>query len=310
MLKWLLYLIILANLGVLIWHLTRYQPPSEAMRQKQSLSVNADHIQVLKPRNPELSVPVEQSTTTLVPSQQHSFLQQQTNRPKLISATVLKSKQQPPDQPFKASYLSSPLKSESESSGENENSPSRETPSASLEPGQPIASVNQVDSDTLQACYSLNPLKEKQAKKFSQFLKKSAIKFKQQHTTKIRPAGYLAMVVPAKDYQVAKKILKQVKKEGLDAFLITKGQWQRGISLGVFSSRANAETIIEHARKKLPRINLKITDRVRQEIIYRVIFKFASSQDPQDLLRKSQITGSKGQFLAKVTKKSCKDIEF
>lgn len=313
MLKWLLYLIILANLGVLIWHLTRYQPATEAMHEKQSLSINADHIQIIKPQHAEKKLQPQRIESTLSanlakPMKQEESIQQQPVTELVAQQSsgesALDGGETQPDK----TVVTNTQPSTGVTDGENN---LNKAPQALEEKNnkQKESAIN-VESMPVTTCYSLNPLKRIQAKKFGQFLKKTEIAYTEQQTTKIRPAGYLAMVAPASDYKVAKKKLKQVKKAGMDAFLITKGEWQRGISLGVFSSRVNAETIIKRARKKLPKLSLKIADRVREEIVYRVIFKLTSQQNPQDLLKKSQIMEMKGQFLAEVTKKSCKDVEF
>ncbi len=161
-----------------------------------------------------------------------------------------------------------------------------------------------------ETCYSLMPLTKRQARHFSQYLSQEAVKFTQQQTTKLRSAGYLVMVAPSSNYKESKRKMKQVKKAGLDAFLITKGQWQRAISLGVFSSRANAEKSVSRARKKLPKIVLKIAERVREEIIYRIVFMLFDKKNSAEIVQNSLIKDMKGQFVAEVAKKSCKDIEF
>lgn len=333
MLKWFLYLVILANLGVLLWHLTRYQPASEAMHEKRPLSINVEKIQLIKPQSVDTPVQSENKQTSRLelkgveqavnasqdvvtqPSAQ-PLTQPAIHTPSTQQTSTGSVKEQVSDKSVPdRKLLKTEMKVEEQTQSptdraDNENTASHEMPSSDKEVPQREKVETLLAPQPVASCYSLNPLKQKLAEKFSQFLKKNEILYTQQHTTKVRPAGYLAMVAPSSDYKQSKKRLKQVKKAGLDAFLITKGQWQRGISLGVFSSRANAETIIKRARKKLPKINLKIADRVREEIIYRVVFKITSPQNPQDLLKNSQIMEMKGQFVAEVTKKSCKDIEF
>ena len=313
MLKWLLYLIILANLGVLIWHLTRYQPATEAMHEKQSLSINADHIQIIKPQNAEKNLQPQRINSTLSANLAKPLKQDESTQQQPV--TELVAGQSADESALDGGEIRPDKIAETNTQpstgvADGENNLKQETQALEDKDNKQKKSAINVESVPVSTCYSLNPLQRAQAKKFGQFLKKTGIAYTEQQTTKIRPAGYLAMVAPASDYKAAKKDLKQVKKAGMDAFLITKGEWQRGISLGVFSSRAHAETIIKRARKKLPKLSLKIADRVREEIVYRVIFKLTSQQNPQDLLKKSQIMEMKGQFLAEVTKKSCKDVEF
>lgn len=174
------------------------------------------------------------------------------------------------------------------------------------------ASSNQSPLTAMKAesCYSLKPLTLNQSRKFSQFLQDQAIPHKEQHTTKVNIAGYLVMVAPASNYKISKKNLRLVKKAGLDAFLITQGDWKRAVSLGVFSTRANAAKQVRAVKKKLPMLKIQLAPRKREQQIFRVIFKLQNEQKTTIIIERSQINQLKDKYIAEVAKKSCKSIEF
>jgi len=175
---------------------------------------------------------------------------------------------------------------------------------------KPLETINSPLAAFDESCFSLKPLTQNQATGLSEFMKAQAIPHKEQHTTKVRTAGYLVMVQPATTFKRSKQNLRIVKKSGLDAFMITQGIWQKGISLGIFSTKKNAQTQMKRVQKKLANLKIKIEPRKREDRIYRVIIKLKKGQNLKNILQRSQIKQQKDKYIAEVAKKSCKSIVF
>ncbi|MEX2490080.1 MAG: SPOR domain-containing protein [Pseudomonadales bacterium] len=60
---------------------------------------------------------------------------------------------------------------------------------------------------------------------------------------------YRVMIPPATSLQDAFRKLKELKAQGIDSYVITKGSDALGISLGVFSTREGAETLADNRQK-------------------------------------------------------------
>ncbi len=163
-------------------------------------------------------------------------------------------------------------------------------------------------------CYQYGPLNNSQADAISAVMKQQKIPVVQQSRILVEPRGFLVLIMPQKNSAAAKSEMRVARKAGMDAFTITKGEWNNGVSLGIFSAKENANKLFNQAKKLLPKSKVAIQKRVRETEVFRILFKLQEDQDPAILLANNTFPrfDSKNplQITTKVAKKSCETVEF
>ncbi len=176
---------------------------------------------------------------------------------------------------------------------------------AEAEPGAEIT-----DLDPVQVCYQYGPLNNKQADALTSDFHDQDIPVVQQSRIMTKDAGFLVMISPLASEVQANQQVQRVKNAGLDAFTITKGEWLHGISLGIFSSKANANKLFNKAKKLLPNNSVELKPRFREVSVFRLIFSLDQSQDPDKLLATIDFPSIDVNNPPKLAKKSCESVEF
>jgi hypothetical protein len=180
-----------------------------------------------------------------------------------------------------------------------------------------FASNHEVASTTslqTKMCYQYGPLNEVQADAIKVVMEQQQIPVVQQSRTLVEPRGFLVLILPQKNSNTAKSQMRSARKAGLDAFTITQGEWNNGVSLGIFSTKENADKFFKTVKGLIPNAPISIKKRVRESEVYRILFKLENEQDPVTLLSNNPFPSfnSKNplQKTTKIAKKSCESVEF
>ncbi|WP_166263146.1 SPOR domain-containing protein [Marinobacter caseinilyticus] len=78
------------------------------------------------------------------------------------------------------------------------------------------------------------------------------------------------IIPPASSREAANERFRSVQKRGIDSYLVTQGDQENAISLGLFESRAAAERVL--ARRKNQGINATLASFPRNRISYALVF--------------------------------------
>ncbi len=159
-------------------------------------------------------------------------------------------------------------------------------------------------------CYQISPLSETEGLRLLQHLKAQDYPSKSWKELVLENVGYIVLLGPYTTKQQTMSKLKQLKIKKIDAFMINRGKWNRAISLGIYSNKENALSHQKMVVKQLPGDNVRIQQRVNEKT---VVFVQMKVPDP-DLTLKSvlflDIFAQKQLNFKKISKKSCKEIEF
>jgi len=163
-------------------------------------------------------------------------------------------------------------------------------------------------------CYQYGPLNQSQAEAIKVVMEQQQIPVVQQSRTLVEPRGFLVLILPQANSNAAKSQMRSARKAGLDAFTITQGEWNNGVSLGIFSTKENADKFFKTAKGLIPNSPVSIKKRVRESEVFRILFKLENEQDPAILLANNPFPSfnSKNplQKTTKIAKKSCETVEF
>lgn len=79
------------------------------------------------------------------------------------------------------------------------------------------------------------------------------------------------VIVPPQPRVVALKQFRDIQRQGIDSYLVTKGENRNAISLGLFESRKAAISVLEE--KKRQNLNAVLANFPRNQISYALVFK-------------------------------------
>jgi len=94
-------------------------------------------------------------------------------------------------------------------------------------------------------CSMAGPFDRVQVERLVAALDESDIEYNVTGRDEITREDFWLIIPPRKTPQAAETLLEELRSRGIDSYLITEGEYQGGITLGVFSERANVDNYRE-----------------------------------------------------------------
>lgn len=94
---------------------------------------------------------------------------------------------------------------------------------------------------------------------------------------------YWVLVPPAESYEAALEGLRAIRQQDIDSYLVTEGPRKNAISLGLFESKAAAESVLEQRNKKNLHATLVLFP--RNQLSYALAFEVAYVPDSKEFGR-------------------------
>ncbi len=301
MIRGFLYFIVIANLGVFLWHQTQYKSDKSPASGKIPVLINNERIQVVEPfyaaKDVDVSVPSLQTNKNEKKQRLKDNLGEDNIEvaEKNIETAVNESGntvEQPLLQPIE-------LQTPEEQSAEELYPVENEVPQEIEQQDLPQA-----------PCYQINLLSESEVAIWETELTKMGHMFKTEGELVSVPAGYLVLIEPQKDLPAAHQKMRKAKSMGLDTFVINRGKWSRGVSLGVFSTKNNALKTQKRVLLKMPDEKIMVEPRFNEKTLFKIQIKWPDPENELNLWSDPSEFANKTINMQKITKKSCKEIEF
>jgi hypothetical protein len=183
-----------------------------------------------------------------------------------------------------------------------------------MEPSDEKAAVDRASTrETTQGnsgqCWVLEGMNDRQSASMEVALTRLDLPYRVFRNLVSEPAGYVVIAGPLASEAEATALRARARAQRLDAFVLTRGQWKNGVSLGVFSSRKNALRRQQEARSKLPDVDVTVEQRFRERTENRLLVP-AWHGGKQILSTQLNEIAHKNQIKTDWAKKSCKDVEF
>ena len=320
--KWILYALLLLNLIAFLWFYSNSEEELDLPKQQTRALLNSEKISIVKSVvNSELE---KQTAPTTVPEQLpdtgtqkeemtedplQAIINQKVDDKSLIEKTAPKQIEvvtlvTEPTVREQTDNTQPATQSQEEQNLLNEMASFASRDVTAIEPSSVLPMF----------CYQYGPLDQTQAEAITVVMQQQQIPVVQQSRVVVEPRGFLVLIMPQRNSDAAKSQMRIARNAGLDAFVITKGEWNNGVSLGIFTTKENADKLFTTAKGLIPNSQVAIKKRVRESEVYRILFKLKNDQDPAILLANNPFPSfnSKNplQKTTKIAKKSCETVEF
>lgn len=181
---------------------------------------------------------------------------------------------------------------------------------SSLELNETKLSQDTTAMDNQNSCYEWTDLDDDEWGRLKDKLDKLNLVYEVVNEQITEIEGYIVLIGPFSSNEASLEKYRMLKQRKIDSFMVNQGKWAHAISLGIFSSQENARVHHAKIQKKIPNEEIHVESRTREKNVHQVKMEWVETEVRLNSELFMVVFEQNEQKMKKISKKSCKEIEF